>query len=435
MTKSIEDVINEMLLQLKSFGVSESTLSQKEARYCGPILKFFSEHGCSDYSPDLLDQYLNVCQLKLITGKISSKYFKAIEKNVRCIKSIAETGSAVFSRETNCKKFLPCDSTVLIIKNCLSTAGMQPDYQYKHECCLRKFFVYLEKKQVLLTEVDNQTFIRYLIDVAAVENPGSLDYVIRSLSFLIHYLNSIYQLSITLDVARLKPKSKPRRIIDPYSKDEITRIFNQIDTTTAIGRRDYALMLLAYNTGLRAKDIIKLKLSDFDWRNHSVAITQSKTAVKVWLPLEVSVMNAVAKYILYDRPKVDCNEIFVTMVCPFRSFTSTSSLDRIIEHYALKANVAKKDYRSFHSLRRSFASGMSQKQVPIATISQLLGHTSFAADRKYLSYNDTCMRECAADFSGIPVRFGTYSVSQKSSPEFTISANLNGIQVKGGALA
>lgn len=435
MCQPIDAIISEMLNQLKAYGVSVSTLEQKEVRYCRPILTFFKERHCPFYSRSLLDEYINQYREKLACGNISSKYFKAIEKNVQCIVSIAETGSADFSRSCFYKKYLPNPEYLSHIENALSSEEYKPDYYYKHECCLRKFLVYIDKEDIPLENVTDAVFLDYLIKIASVDNSGSLDYVIRSLTLFVDYLNQHLSLGLTIDLSRFRPKPLAKRIIEPYTIDEIKSLLNQIDKSTPVGRRDYAIIMLAYHTGLRACDIRNLKLNDINWHNHSLSITQSKTGMPVTIPLTVSCMNPLADYILNDRPKTPVDEIFLTSIRPYRKFTRSSTLDRIIDNLAFKAGIEKKPFRSFHSLRRSFASGMSYNQVPLTTISQLLGHSSFASDRRYLSYNDRLLVECAAGLNEIPITAGCYSLPSHRNLESIISADFRGIEVKGGVFA
>jgi hypothetical protein len=87
-------------------------------------------------------------------------------------------------------------------------------------------------------------------------------------------------------------------------------------------------------------------------------------------------------------------------------------LDGIIEKYSATAGVEKKPYRSFHSLRRSFATELSAAGVPLPTISQMLGHKSMDEARPYLSYDRTQILFCAMGFDGIPIASGIYGSMQ-----------------------
>jgi integrase len=182
-----------------------------------------------------------------------------------------------------------------------------------------------------------------------------------------------------------------------------------VKTETPLGIRDRAILLLAFETGLRAIDIIKLQQSDIDWRNSEVHVMQSKTSDFLNVPLNGTVMNAVADYILKARPESDSSEIFLRSKSPYRAFKTTCALTGVVEKYCALAGVEKKLYRSFHSLRRSFATELSAAGVPLPTISQMLGHKSVDEARPYLSYNRQQTMSCAMGFDGIPISGGVYA--------------------------
>ena len=75
--------------------------------------------------------------------------------------------------------------------------------------------------------------------------------------------------------------------------------------------RDTAMFAVAASLGLRAGDIVRLTLSDIDWIHHEIHFVQNKTGVELHLPLEASVGNAIANYILHERPKTQSRALFI----------------------------------------------------------------------------------------------------------------------------
>ena len=95
-------------------------------------------------------------------------------------------------------------------------------------------------------------------------------------------------------------------------------LWSVYDTNNIIGKRDFALILVAYCTGLRGIDIIGIKLSDIDWHNHKVSVVPSKTHTPIVSELNGTTLNALADYILEWRPKCDIPEVFLTVKAPYR---------------------------------------------------------------------------------------------------------------------
>ena len=169
-----------------------------------------------------------------------------------------------------------------------------------------------------------------------------------------------------------------------------------------------AIILLAFKTGLRGIDIRNLKFTDINWNKGEISVIQRKTKEPIKLPLNGKVMNAVADYILNARPVSGCSQIFLTMKGPTKPFSNASGLDSIIDKYSVISGVVKKPMRSFHSLRRSFATELSLSEVPLPIISQMLGHKNVNEDKPYLCYNRTQITFCSMNFSDVPIRNGIY---------------------------
>ena len=275
---------------------------------------------------------------------------------------------------------------------------------------MRHFFCFIEQEGLTADEITDSTFFEFLNTVSET-NKGSMDYILIAIKLISNYLKTERHITIKADFSKLRLKYPSQRLISPYTKEEIKKILAVIDNTSAIGKRDTAILMLAFDTGLRAIDITRLCLADIDWLSGEIHIVKSKTKRPLSLPLHASVMNAVADYILEARPKSISKEVFLRTLSPYRSLNGANALDGVIEKYSKCAGVKKKPYRSFHSLRRAFATELSAAEVPLPTISQMLGHTSINSDYPYLSYNRQQTSQCTIGFEKIPIVSGFYSNS------------------------
>ncbi|MCC8103845.1 MAG: tyrosine-type recombinase/integrase [Clostridiales bacterium] len=89
-----------------------------------------------------------------------------------------------------------------------------------------------------------------------------------------------------------------------WTEEQIEAIVHAVDTTTPVGKRDYAIVLLGARLGLRIGDILKLTLNDIDWNKKQLSIIQSKTREPLTLPLPEDVGWAVIDYLKNGRPIV-----------------------------------------------------------------------------------------------------------------------------------
>lgn len=187
------------------------------------------------------------------------------------------------------------------------------------------------------------------------------------------------------------------RIKKPIPLNEIYDMFCAIDRKTSIGKRDYAMFMIAFVTGMRSIDIVNLKLSDIDWINGEIRITQQKTEVSLALPLTKDVGEAIKDYILHGRPESSFENIFLTSRPPIGPF-GRRGIYSAFNHIRAKAGLEK---CSFHGLRRAVGTNMVIAGIPVTTIAQILGHSEISSTKQYISLDSTHLKDCALGLEGI----------------------------------
>lgn len=126
---------------------------------------------------------------------------------------------------------------------------------------------------------------------------------------------------------------------------------------------------------------------------------QSKTKIPLSLPLTPEVGWAVIDYLKYGRPKINNPCVFVKHMAPYDSFSATDSLYNIIKRYMTLAHFPPcKKKRGMHSLRHTMASMLLEKNTPLSTISDILGHIDTNSTAIYLKVDINKLRECSLDF-------------------------------------
>ena len=97
----------------------------------------------------------------------------------------------------------------------------------------------------------------------------------------------------------------------------------------AVSARDAAITLLALTTGLRACDIIDLRLGDIDWRGRTVGIVQQKTNNPLTVPLTDLLVGRLADYVLDERPDSGDDHVFLRCVAPHTRLADHASIYRV----------------------------------------------------------------------------------------------------------
>lgn len=190
-----------------------------------------------------------------------------------------------------------------------------------------------------------------------------------------------------------------------FTQEEATAIISSIDRATICGKRDYAILMLAIHTGLRGIDVLKLTFTSIDWEKGEIHLTQSKTLQKLALPIPMSVLNAIADYILNARPESrEKSIIFLRVRKPYIPM-KTWSAHSIVRRNAIRAGVEwpAEERKGFHSLRRTIASWMLAAEIPLETIADVLGQRDTDSTRPYIAVHLPGLAECALDLQSIPM--------------------------------
>ena len=197
--------------------------------------------------------------------------------------------------------------------------------------------------------------------------------------------------------------NRETRVLPATPWAEIEAVLKIIDRTKIKGKRDYAMILLAAVTGLRAIDIARMKLTDIHWQRGEIRIVQSKTGEPVVLPLTRDVGRAVKDYILNGRYQCGSDAVFLREKKPYRGFADAVAIGDIYDDYRRQAGLDREafDGKGFHSLRRTVGTSLVTADIPITTAAQILGDRDVRSMRKYIALDEKHLGECSLDFSGI----------------------------------
>lgn len=188
---------------------------------------------------------------------------------------------------------------------------------------------------------------------------------------------------------------RDERLPSIWKQEEIQAYLNAIDRATPIGKRDYAVSILAIRLGLRGCDIRELKLKDFDWKNNSINICQKKTLEPLSLPIMEDIGWAVIDYIKNARPETEYKNLFVRMTPPFTPYSSYN-FQSLIDKYCHAAGInCENRKQGLHSFRHSLVVQLMNDQVPVQMIRSVLGHKNTQSVKEYLKVNINQLRECA----------------------------------------
>lgn len=197
--------------------------------------------------------------------------------------------------------------------------------------------------------------------------------------------------------------SRESRLYPAATPEEVAAILDVIDRRIPRGKRDYAIMLLGTVTGLRAIDIVKLRLTDIDWQAGEIKIAQAKNRNPLALPLTADVGEAIQDYILNGRQQTDCNAVFLRLHVPYKGFSTGTAIEDLYDAYCKKARLPRDafDGKGFHALRRAVGKNLVTAGVSVESVAQIIGDAKIDSVKKYVALDSHHLKECALDFSGI----------------------------------
>ncbi|QFY71363.1 recombinase XerD [Priestia megaterium] len=189
-----------------------------------------------------------------------------------------------------------------------------------------------------------------------------------------------------------------KKVIPTFSKEQLNKLFRQPDLRTFTGVRDYTVMMLFLETGIRVNELVGLSLADIRWEDSLVRIRQAKSYRERLVPIQKEMRSQLKKYIAI-RGYVESDALFVTV--DGTSLTKRGVQTRI-ERYGEKAKL--KDVRcSCHTFRHTFAKLSVQQGANIFELQAILGHTSMEIVKTYVNLFGTDVRERHKEFSPLKV--------------------------------
>lgn len=194
-----------------------------------------------------------------------------------------------------------------------------------------------------------------------------------------------------LPVTGRRRSSLPRGI----ATDEAAALLASCDRRTAIGRRDYALLVILLRLGLRRGEVAALKLGDIDWRAGELVVV-GKGARLDRLPLPADVGEAITGYLTRGRPATERREVFLRARAPFEPIAA-GTVASTVRRACRRAGVAEV---GSHALRHTVACEMVDAGVPLVEIAQVLRHQSLQSSAIYARVDLDRLRALAQPWPG-----------------------------------
>lgn len=376
-------------------GLSQATVRHYTDDGLSIILKRHYDIGTDQFSEKILDQIVRAKRFQYEKGQISRVPYQNLRKSAHWLREMYLTGSITQGRIPNWGLRVPVAAFKELLLDFCAEAKMSMAETTLNvaRSAIRRFLFEMEDHGFRSLTDFTQINVNGCVTSFAAHYAGGLGSAISSVRLFLRFL---FERNLTItDLSQSLPELMATRKMfhEGFTEDELEYLLEHPDRTTAIGKRDYAMMVLAAQSGLRACDVVRLELGSIDWRTKEICLVQHKTGEPLSLPLEAESGNAIADYILNGRPDSALPNIFLCHTGVIRPLDARSASGVVSKHMKLAGIPAKR--RAFHALRRTFGTRLLQNEVSFELIQQLLGHRDMDSMKLYLSIDEQGLKQCA----------------------------------------
>ena len=265
--------------------------------------------------------------------------------------------------------------------------------QYRHY--LQRLQDYLHRiGRPLLPDLQLTTVSAFITDSGATIDKRSVQSLCSILKVFFRYLYRVGLMTRDLGKAIESPRrysfsNLPRWI----TWSEVEQMLQKVDRRSAVGKRDYAILLLLVTYGLRAREVGALTLDDIDWKRDHLYIRGRKAGHSTVYPLAPPVGEALLDYLKQGRPVTTERAVF------FRAYAPYTPLSRVAvslraKWYLQRAGINVPRPGS-HTLRHTCVQRLVDSGFSLKTIGDFVGHRTPDATKIYAKVNVEALREVA----------------------------------------
>jgi integrase len=372
---------------------------------------FCSDAGISEFTDEALASYLQFLATERTEGRFKEWKYKLLRKTALVLSEVDQTGTYRWKLS---KQAAPNGGLNHVFRPVqehfeawLTRQGLAVDTQELYATVGRRALASWQGRGITgLGALTGSDVAAALVSLAESYRPGSMRTVLSAVRVLCHFLEDTGGCS---GLVRAVPRIVSRRVrrVLVLSAEEIEMLVDSPDPGKVTGRRDRAMLLLGARTGLRPVDIVALRLRDIDWRDGQITLVQHKTGALLVLPLLADVGEAIADYLLHDRPAgADDEHVFLRAQAPHVALAPSNGLHNVSSRAFGRTGIVSRPEtgHGFRVLRASLATRLLEGDTPLPVISGALGHRGISSAKHYLAADEERMRECCLDFAGIEPR-------------------------------
>ena len=280
--------------------------------------------------------------------------------------------------------------------------GWEPSTLMMIRSSCARFFSFIGSKGICAPEAITPSLVKEFHDTDPHATPEAGNAYGTRIRKLLKYMADENLVPQSLHLAISTQCASRYEIVNIMDEDMIKAIYRYRENAVSpYELRHTAIVMLGLRMGIRASDIVNLKIGDFDWKRRAVSFVQKKTSKAVTLAVPTDAGNSVYKYIMHGRPASGASGagfVFIRHTAPYSGLNRAvcnSSLDCILSANGMKLPHG----QGFHITRRTFATRLLKARTKVDSIADALGHASRMSVGDYLAHDEEGMLLCPLQFS------------------------------------
>ena len=274
-----------------------------------------------------------------------------------------------------------------------SERGLTPGSIARHRPIILRFLhdTHVENASDL-RKISQEDVIRHIESHARDYSPATGRAMCSSLRTFLHYLHyrGLHPLALAHCVPSIR-RWKLATLPTYLSAVQVQQVLDGCNRKTAMGRRDYAILLLLSRLGLRGNEVATLTLDDIDWRAGEMLV-HAKGRQRTRMPIPRDVGAAIVAYLRDGRPESSCRRLFLRALAPYVAFASGATITVIARTALVRAGIEGCAHRGAHIFRHSLATELLRSGATLSEIGQLLGHQTHDTTRIYAKVDIDALR-------------------------------------------
>jgi len=197
------------------------------------------------------------------------------------------------------------------------------------------------------------------------------------------FFNWLYREGYTKEhrLAKLRPPKAPNKIVEVLNQEEIARVLKCVNPNTAPGARNYAILMLLFDSGLRCSEMRGFKLGDTNLEGGYLKVMGKGSKERV-VPFGAATQKALLRYLLHFRPE-PFNPVIQNFFLTLEGKPMTMNCVKMMFERLAKKSKVKRLHP--HLCRHTFATNYLVNGGDVFSLQHILGHTSLEMVRRYVT--------------------------------------------------